>query len=75
MFDSELATKDVDEFVRMVKIPEPTFGGVNLEDIKAPECFEIEERRKKELSIPIMHDDQHGDHQCGCAAQRSRTGW
>ena len=60
VFDIELNTKDVDEFVRMVKILEPTFGGVNLEDIKAPECFEIEERLKKELSIPIMHDDQHG---------------
>src|SRR5690606_20804541 len=46
--------------VRTVKLLEPTFGGVNLEDIKAPECFEIEERLKKELNIPIMHDDQHG---------------
>ena len=60
VFDIELDTKDVDEFVRMVKILEPTFGGVNLEDIKAPECFEIEERLKAELNIPIMHDDQHG---------------
>ncbi|QJW90577.1 NADP-dependent malic enzyme [Spirosoma taeanense] len=60
VFDIELNTKDVDEFVRTVKILEPTFGGVNLEDIKAPECFEIEERLKKELNIPIMHDDQHG---------------
>ncbi|TNE58573.1 MAG: NADP-dependent malic enzyme [Bacteroidetes bacterium] len=59
-FDLELNTKDVDEFVRTVKILEPTFGGVNLEDISAPECFEIEERLKQELSIPIMHDDQHG---------------
>jgi malate dehydrogenase (oxaloacetate-decarboxylating)(NADP+) len=60
VFDIELDTKDVDEFVRTVKILEPTFGGVNLEDISAPECFEIEERLKKELNIPVMHDDQHG---------------
>ncbi|MEZ4952613.1 MAG: NADP-dependent malic enzyme [Saprospiraceae bacterium] len=59
-FDLELDTKDVDEFVRTVKILEPTFGGINLEDISAPACFEIEERLKKELSIPVMHDDQHG---------------
>jgi malate dehydrogenase (oxaloacetate-decarboxylating)(NADP+) len=60
VFDIELNTKDVDEFVRTVKILEPTFGGVNLEDIKSPECFEIEARLKKELNIPVMHDDQHG---------------
>lgn len=60
VFDLELNTKDVDEFVRTVKILEPTFGGVNLEDISAPECFEIEERLKAELNIPVMHDDQHG---------------
>jgi malate dehydrogenase (oxaloacetate-decarboxylating)(NADP+) len=59
-FDLELATTDIDEFVRTVKILEPTFGGVNLEDIKAPECFEIERRLRAELSIPVMHDDQHG---------------
>jgi malate dehydrogenase (oxaloacetate-decarboxylating)(NADP+) len=59
-FDLELDTKDVDEFIRTVKILEPTFGGVNLEDISAPACFEIEERLKKELNIPVMHDDQHG---------------
>jgi len=59
-FDLELDTKDVDEFVRTVKILEPTFGGINLEDISAPACFEIEERLKKELNIPVMHDDQHG---------------
>lgn len=59
-FDLELNTKDVDEFVRTVKILEPTFGGINLEDISAPDCFEIEERLKKELNIPVMHDDQHG---------------
>ncbi|PKK38272.1 NADP-dependent malic enzyme [Siphonobacter sp. SORGH_AS_0500] len=60
VFDIELNTKNVDEFVRTVKILEPTFGGVNLEDIKAPECFEIEDRLRKELKIPVMHDDQHG---------------
>ncbi|MBL7814845.1 MAG: NADP-dependent malic enzyme [Saprospiraceae bacterium] len=60
VFDLELDTKDVDEIVRTVKILEPTFGGVNLEDISAPECFEIEERLKAELNIPVMHDDQHG---------------
>ena len=59
-FDLELDTTDVDEFVRTVKILEPTFGGINLEDISAPQCFEIEERLKKELNIPVMHDDQHG---------------
>ncbi|MCA0229302.1 MAG: NADP-dependent malic enzyme [Bacteroidetes bacterium] len=60
VFDIELNTENVDEFVRTVKIMEPTFGGVNLEDIKAPECFEIERRLKAELNIPVMHDDQHG---------------
>ena len=60
VFDLELNTENVDEFVRTVKILEPTFGGINLEDIKSPECFDIEERLKKELNIPIMHDDQHG---------------
>ncbi len=60
VFDLELDTKNVDDFVKIVKALEPTFGGVNLEDIKAPECFEIERRLKEELNIPIMHDDQHG---------------
>ncbi len=60
VFDIELNTKSIDEFVAVVKALEPTFGGINLEDIKAPECFEIETRLKKELHIPIMHDDQHG---------------
>ncbi|WP_020603542.1 NADP-dependent malic enzyme [Spirosoma spitsbergense] len=60
VFDLELDTTNIDEFVRTVKILEPTFGGVNLEDIKAPECFEIEERLKKQMNIPVMHDDQHG---------------
>ena len=60
VFDIELDTKNVDEFVRIVKALEPTFGGINLEDIKAPECFEIERRLKAEMNIPVMHDDQHG---------------
>jgi len=60
VFDIELDTTDVDEFVRTVKILAPTFGGINLEDIKAPEAFEIEERLKAELQMPVMHDDQHG---------------
>ena len=60
VFDIELNVKTVDEFVSVVKALEPTFGGINLEDIKAPECFEIEERLKKELNIPVFHDDQHG---------------
>ena len=55
-----VATKDVDKIVETVKMVEPTFGGVNLEDISAPRCFEIEERLKKETNIPIFHDDQHG---------------
>ena len=60
VFDLELDAKNVDDFVRIVKALEPTFGGVNLEDIKAPECFEIERRLKEEMNIPVMHDDQHG---------------
>ena len=60
VFDIELNSRDIDHFVSVVKALEPTFGGINLEDIKAPECFEIEKRLKKELKIPIMHDDQHG---------------
>ena len=60
VFDLELDTKDLEEFIRTVKILSPTFGGINLEDISAPDCFDIEERLKSELNIPIMHDDQHG---------------
>lgn len=59
-FDIEVDEKDVDTFVRTVKALAPTFGGINLEDIKAPECFEIEARLRDELDIPVMHDDQHG---------------
>lgn len=60
VFDIEVDNKDVDAFVNTVKAIAPTFGGINLEDIKAPECFEIEKRLKEELDIPVMHDDQHG---------------
>ncbi len=60
VFDLELATTDPEEFIRAVKLLEPTFGGINLEDIKAPECFEIERRLKAEMNIPVFHDDQHG---------------
>ncbi len=60
VFDIEVNEKDPAKFVEVVKAISPTFGGINLEDIKAPECFEIEERLKAELNIPIMHDDQHG---------------
>ena len=60
VFDIEVDASDVDKFVEVVKCIAPTFGGINLEDIKAPECFEIEQRLKQELDIPIMHDDQHG---------------
>ena len=60
VFDIEVGTHDVDEFITTVRNIAPTFGGINLEDIKAPECFEIEERLKNELDIPVMHDDQHG---------------
>ena len=59
-FDIEVAETDPEAFVRTVKAIAPTFGGINLEDIKAPECFEIERRLKEELDIPVMHDDQHG---------------
>ena len=58
--DIEVDTEDVDKFVETVKMIAPTFGGINLEDIKAPEAFEIERRLKEELNIPVMHDDQHG---------------
>ena len=60
VFDIELATKDVQKIIDTVKILEPTFGGINLEDIKAPECFEIEEALKEQMNIPVFHDDQHG---------------
>ena len=59
-FDIEVDEKDPEKFIQAVKAIAPTFGGINLEDIKAPECFEIERRLKAELDIPVMHDDQHG---------------
>lgn len=59
-FDIEVDEKDPEKFIQAVKAIAPTFGGINLEDIKAPECFEIERRLKEELDIPVMHDDQHG---------------
>ena len=60
VFDIEVDEKDPEKFIQAVKAISPTFGGINLEDIKAPECFEIERRLKEELDIPVMHDDQHG---------------
>ena len=60
VFDIEVNEKDPDKFIEAVKAIAPTFGGINLEDIKAPECFKIEQRLKEELDIPLMHDDQHG---------------
>ena len=60
VFDIEVEAKDIEKFCTVVKALEPTFGGINLEDIKAPECFVIEERLKREMNIPVFHDDQHG---------------
>jgi malate dehydrogenase (oxaloacetate-decarboxylating)(NADP+) len=60
VFDIEIDSEDPEDVIRTVRLLEPTFGGINLEDIKAPECFLIEERLKEELSIPVFHDDQHG---------------
>ncbi|HYO15998.1 MAG TPA: NADP-dependent malic enzyme [Thermoanaerobaculia bacterium] len=60
VFDIEIATTDPEELIRTVKLLEPTFGGINLEDIRSPDCFEIETRLKAEMSIPVFHDDQHG---------------
>jgi len=60
VFDIEINTTDPDEFIRTVRLLEPTFGGINLEDIKAPDCFYIEEELKRQMSIPVFHDDQHG---------------
>lgn len=68
VFDIELKTKDPKEIIRTVQLLEPTFGGINLEDIKAPECFEIEEELKKTMNIPVFHDDQHGTAIISCAA-------
>src|SRR6186713_557638 len=60
VFDIEVNEKDPEKFVQIVKALEPSFGGINLEDIKAPECFYIERKLREELNIPVMHDDQHG---------------
>ena len=60
VFDIEVNAKTVEEFVAVAKALEPTFGGINIEDVKAPECFEIEKRLIEEMNIPVMHDDQHG---------------
>jgi malate dehydrogenase (oxaloacetate-decarboxylating)(NADP+) len=68
VFDIELATKEPKEIIRTCQLLEPTFGGINLEDIKAPECFEIEEELKKTMNIPVFHDDQHGTAIISCAA-------
>jgi malate dehydrogenase (oxaloacetate-decarboxylating)(NADP+) len=68
VFDIELKTHDPKEVIRTVQLLEPTFGGINLEDIKAPECFEIEEELIKTMNIPVFHDDQHGTAIISCAA-------
>ncbi|MFZ2322790.1 MAG: phosphate acetyltransferase [Ignavibacteriaceae bacterium] len=68
VFDIEVATHDPKEVIRVAELLEPTFGGINLEDIKAPECFEIEETLKKTMKIPVFHDDQHGTAIISCAA-------
>lgn len=68
VFDIELDTKDPNEIIKTVQYLEPTFGGINLEDIKAPECFEIEEELKRTMNIPVFHDDQHGTAIISCAA-------
>jgi malate dehydrogenase (oxaloacetate-decarboxylating)(NADP+) len=68
VFDIELNSKDTKEIIRTVQMLEPTFGGINLEDIKAPECFEIEETLKETMNIPVFHDDQHGTAIISCAA-------
>jgi malate dehydrogenase (oxaloacetate-decarboxylating)(NADP+) len=68
VFDIEIKSKDPKEVIKVVQLLEPTFGGINLEDIKAPECFEIEETLKKTMNIPVFHDDQHGTAIISCAA-------
>ena len=73
VFDLELNSKDPKEIIRAVQLLEPTFGGINLEDIKAPECFEIEETLKETMNIPVFHDDQHGTAIISCAALINAT--
>ncbi|TIP96462.1 MAG: NADP-dependent malic enzyme, partial [Mesorhizobium sp.] len=60
VFDIEIDAPDIERMVETISALEPTFGGINLEDIKAPECFEVEERLKARMAIPVFHDDQHG---------------
>ena len=60
MFDLEVGSEDPEEIIRFCELLEPTVGGINLEDIKAPDCFMIEERLRESLDIPVFHDDQHG---------------
>src|SRR5207248_2045385 len=71
VFDIEVNTRNTEEFILAVKLLEPTFGGINLEDIAAPECFEIENRLKAEMRIPVFHDDQHGTAIISAAALRN----
>jgi malate dehydrogenase (oxaloacetate-decarboxylating)(NADP+) len=73
VFDIEVDTTDPDEFIRTVKLLEPTFGGINLEDIKAPDCFYIEEQLKQQMDIPVFHDDQHGTAIISAAAMLNAT--
>lgn len=73
VFDLEIATEDPDEIVRVVELLEPTFGGINLEDIKAPECFRVEEELRKRVNIPVFHDDQHGTAIISAAALLNAT--
>src|ERR1700735_5763665 len=71
VFDIEVDATDPDKFVEVVAALEPTFGGINLEDIKAPECFEIEAKLRARMKIPVLHDDQHGTAIIGAAAIRN----
>lgn len=73
VFDIEVRSKDPKEVIRFAQLIEPTFGGINLEDIKAPECFEIEETLKATMGIPVFHDDQHGTAIISCAALINAT--
>jgi malate dehydrogenase (oxaloacetate-decarboxylating)(NADP+) len=73
VFDLEVDTADPDDFIRTVRLLEPTFGGINLEDIKAPDCFYIEEQLKSQMSIPVFHDDQHGTAIISAAAMLNAT--
>jgi len=73
VFDIELAEKDIDRLVEAIAALEPTFGGINLEDIKAPECFEVESRLRQRMAIPVFHDDQHGPR--SSSARPSLTAW